>query len=330
MARRVFASVLSEADLSPQRSPVRTLHPSMSGVFSIQEEDEENTPSQHPNKADPAPGGGKAALLSLVSASTVSPRTAYSQGLEEGSSPSAKRSSAGRSSAEHAAEHAADKKTPRKIFTALKESSPPPAAPSAPSPPAPAAPAPSMQAPALHSSLSNVKSFARAGAGVERTVESIRQSNQSINEALNNVREAKALAASRRRAATAKIKADRQAEKEEALAFNASEAAMKSELLKLRGDVGMEMIRAKAGRDKDARARKMNAIVREGEFKRERERSGKAKLKETEAHRKRMSMAARADLRENHAEGEQRMAVERDRERRRLHDEAAAAAEAKR
>jgi len=118
----------------------------------------------------------------------------------------------------------------------------------------------------LHKSLSNIKQLpsatptSSARADIPETLAVINDactSSQSINTALNNVRSAKAMAAARRRAATTKIKADRAAEKEDSMAFNKERETMKQQLLKLRGDMGMEMIKHRAA---DAQERKNKKV----------------------------------------------------------------------
>ena len=143
------------------------------------------------------------------------------------------------------------KKTPRKIFTALKDASPLSTGGDTVSalsmgsalnalsraldreeekqkqeqgaPPAPPTSARGTTASALRDNLCS-------------TLSAVSATQMSVNVSLNNVRAAKVAAANRRREATARLKAEREQEKAENLSFNESKRRLRMDLLKARGD----------------------------------------------------------------------------------------------
>ena len=98
------------------------------------------------------------------------------------------------------------------------------------------------------------------------------RSQVSVNTSLNNVRAAKAAAAARRRDATARLKAEREQEKQDNLSFNESKRQLRMDLLKARGDASLELAKHRARRAKESADRRFKETVNEGEFKSRRER----------------------------------------------------------
>ncbi|GMI49022.1 hypothetical protein TrCOL_g12589 [Triparma columacea] len=176
-------------------------------------------------------------------------------------------------------------------------------------------------APSARPQLSARSNSGALDMNLQTTLAGITASQKSINQALNKVRSAKAMAAEKRRQATLQLKMEREEEKMEALEFNRQKAAMKKELLVARSQMGMEFIRHRAQHAEKEKQNRRLAAVREGHFKSSRDREGRRLLKETEQRRKRYSMATRREVRQNNKEGEEKLKQMRDDEERRLLEE---------
>ncbi|GMI18529.1 hypothetical protein TrLO_g14883 [Triparma laevis f. longispina] len=199
------------------------------------------------------------------------------------------------------------KRTPRKIFTALSQPSPQPSAPLS-SRETMSSISMSVLNEAINSPSKSKSSKSQSlKANLTTTLESVSASKQSINLALNNVRAAKKQAQERRRIATQRLKEEREQEKAENIAFNREKERVRLEILKERGNVGMDMAKFKAKQRADQKQKKFKAAVDEGEFKRERDREGKKLLKEDVDRRRRFSVMKRRDVRQNNVEGEERL-----------------------
>ncbi len=132
-------------------------------------------------------------------------------------------------------------------------------------------------------------------------------SNTSVNPVINSLRRSKEEIIKKKNLSVAELREQRRLETAEAAAFNAEAERTRREVIELRKKLSERFRKAKVEREQKLRQEHLEKVDSEIKFKSLVHVEHKQTLKDNEDARRRMSIADRAKLRQNAAEGKERM-----------------------